>query len=391
MNYLIPSQNVSGLTAKIEKLARKAEKLGCEKPSIVIGSTEFVKKMDDHNTPYLVEYTNVDVIGNAPKLNGWTFIGTIEALDNTSVIRSVPGQEIPESYRYVNPCNCDHCGINRRRNETFVVRNEENVTKQVGRSCLRDFMGHKSPEQHAEYASLLIELDASLNDSDTDSSSFVRGYSVAEICAAAHFSIQSYGYRKSEYDDSTKSSVCSHLFTNKQDEKFPLTQVNFDAANAAIEWMKGQSGSEFLNNLAVYSKQVAVKSNAIGYLAAGMMMYLRSVEQLKANVSKKEGILNSVIGAIGQKINVTCKVISAKSFTRQTYHYYDSGVSQVLILKTENGNLIKMFTANMDIQEDDTVEVSGKIKEATPETFEKSPFRGILITTLMPRARISAI
>jgi hypothetical protein len=389
MNYLIPSQNVSNLIAKIEKLARKAEKLGCEKPTYVVGSTEFIKKIDENREVYYVQYTNIDVDGVAPSLNGWKFIGTIEAVDNASIVKSVPGYEIPDSYRYVNPCACDHCGINRYRTETFIVRSEQNEHKQVGRSCLKDFLGHASPEQYAQYASMLIELQNSSEDSDSDSGSYITGYSVKEIVAAAHFSINAWGYRKSEFENSTRGTVCSHLFTKKQDEKFSLTQENFEIATAAIEWMTQQSGSEFLNNLAVYSKQEIVKSNAIGYLCAGVMMYLRALDQLKAVKSKKDGVVSGIIGAIGQKIEARCTVISAKKFERQSYSYYDSGVSQVLILKTENGNLIKMFSSNLYIQEDDVVIVSGKIKDATPETFERSPFKGFLMTSMMPRARIT--
>lgn len=140
-----------------------------------------------------------------------------------------------------------------------------------------------------------------------------------------------------------------------------------------------------------YAKAEHVDSKSFGYLAAGAMMFLRAMDMIKQSENKRVGINDAPIGEVDGKIKVNCTVISAHSFTRNAYSYYDSGVSQVLLLKTENNQLIKVFTTNMDIKEGDTVTVSGKIKEHVVETYEKSAFNGSMITSMAPRTRLVKI
>ena len=60
-------------------------------------------------------------------------------------------------------------------------------------------------------------------------------------------------------------------------------------------------------------------------------------------------------------------------------------------MRTERGNLIKMFTTNLDVEKDDVVGITGKIGKCEVESFEKSPFKGLYITMLAPRARIQVL
>ena len=391
--YLIPSQNITKLQADIAKLAKKAAKLGCAAPVLTIGKTVSVKMGENSYGDFIyTQKVEVSVTGEAPKLNGWSFIGVVESVEGTTILRSVPDQQIPEQYRNANPCNCDHCKINRRRNSTFIVQHESGEFKQVGRSCLSDFLGHANPDHIAAYAQHLVELDISdyNEDEKLGYGSKHIAYGTDTVVAAAIRAIKMFGYQKTDADCSTRDIVSMHLFGNREEERLPIEQADRDLAVQAIEWMQQQSGSEFALNLAAYAKCHAVPFKAFGYVVAGAMMFLKTIDNQKAS-SVKSDINNEAIAAVGEKIKVICAVISARPFTRAAYSYYDSGVSQVLILKTENNELIKMFTANMDIKEGDTVTVSGKIKEHAVETYEKSAFAGCKITSMAPRTRLVKI
>ena len=393
-NYLIPTQNVATLQADIAKLAKKAAKLGCVAPVLVIGKTVMVSiGKNEYGEVFYAEKVEVSVTGTAPKLNGWSFVGVVENVEGSTVIRSVPGNEIPAAYRDANPCNCDHCGINRRRNSTFIVQHESGVFKQVGKQCLADFLGHANPEHVAAYAEHLAEINISDygEDEKLGYGSTHLAYNTAAVVAAAIRAIKLFGYQKTDCDNNTRDIVSYHLFGKDETSRLPIEQADRDLAVQAIAWMQQQSGSEFLLNVAAYAKCEAAPYKAFGYIAAATMMFMRELDMIKQSESKRSGINNEAIAADGEKIKVICTVISARPFTRAAYSYYDSGVSQVLILKTENNELIKMFTANMDIKEGDTVTVSGKIKEHAAETYEKSAFNGSMITSMAPRTRLVKI
>lgn len=393
-NYLIPTQNVATLQADIAKLAKKAAKLGCVAPVLVIGKTVMVPiGKNEFGEVFYAEKVEVSVTGTAPKLNGWSFVGVVENVECSTILRSVSGNEIPAAYRDANPCNCDHCGINRRRNSTFIVQHESGVFKQVGKQCLADFLGHANPEHVAAYAQHIAELNISDYDEDEKlgyGSTHVS-YNTAAVVAVAIRAIKMFGYKKTDCDNNTRDSVSCHLFGKNGENRLPVEQGDRDLAVVAVEWMQRLSGSEFMLNVAAYAKCQTLPYKAFGYIVAATMMYLREMEMLKQNESKRSGINDAAIAAVGEKIKVVCTVISAKSFARTAYSYYDSGVSQVLMLKTENNQLIKMFSANMEIKEGDIVSVSGKVNDHAVESYQKSAFAGSMITTMAPRTRLVKI
>lgn len=391
MTYLIPTQNVATLQADIAKLAKKAAKLGCAAPVLTIGKTVSVKIGETaYGDIVYAQKVEVSVTGEAPKLNGWSFIGVVESVEGSTVLRSVPGHQIPEQYRDADPCNCDHCKINRRRNSTFIVHHESGEFKQVGRSCIRDFLGHANPEHVAAYAQHLVEIDFSdYDEEDASYGSTQLAYGTDAVVAAAIRAIKLFGYRKTDCDNNTRDIVAMHLFGKNESSRLPIEQEDRNLAVQAVEWMRKLSGSEFSLNVAAYAKCDAVPYKAFGYIAAATMMFLKSIDDLRANAAIKQDISNEALGAVGDKISVRATVLTAHKFSRQTYHYYDSGVSQVLMLKTDAGHLIKMFSSNMDIKVDSVVAVSGKIKECSKETYEKSQFFGCTVTQMAPRTRLT--
>lgn len=71
---------------------------------------------------------------------GWRFVATLQRLDDENVVRCLPGEEIPASYRNQKPA-CDHCRTDRRRNDTYILRHGDGRLVQVGSSCIKDFLG----------------------------------------------------------------------------------------------------------------------------------------------------------------------------------------------------------------------------------------------------------
>jgi hypothetical protein len=171
--FLVPAGNVEQIGDYARRMNRKAEKLGLEVKPItvsVLGEPEllrFQREIRDSGAPggwrlvwSAIEFVPLIVQGETPVLPGWTFIGTIDRLpdeetgtegSDTTVFRMVAGEEIPKHAKD-RPQFCDHCQTTRRRNLTYLVRHDETgEVKQVGSTCIKDYLGHRSAEAVAQF------------------------------------------------------------------------------------------------------------------------------------------------------------------------------------------------------------------------------------------------
>src|SRR4051794_1192628 len=97
----------------------------------------------------------VVLTGEPPALAGWILAAVVEHGRTESALRVVTAKPLRlDLMRFEQP-RCDHCGLRRRRTETFVVWHAETRRlRQVGSGCLRDFLAGHDPERlcrQAEY------------------------------------------------------------------------------------------------------------------------------------------------------------------------------------------------------------------------------------------------
>jgi hypothetical protein len=147
----IPAENLGALLAEIKKLNRRATKLGLAPIAVTVHGKEMREvRAEDFEWSGLVykrEFADVEVVGETPKLEGWRLLAVLDfSLGEKALFRWVPGEQgfdtgIGEPKPY-----CEHCKTKRRRKDTFLVANEANEVRQVGRNCLVDYLGGASPE-----------------------------------------------------------------------------------------------------------------------------------------------------------------------------------------------------------------------------------------------------
>jgi hypothetical protein len=403
--FKVPVGYVQYLEVKIAELNKKAVKLGTTENRIVLGDVVTIKNKKEHaNSPdTFTEYQLLTVEGAAPMLSGWSFMGKLEPHEAGTIVKSIPGQTIPHKFFTSNPMHCEHCKTNRYRKETFVVKKGSDYL-QVGRACLKDFMGHASPEKFAAWAEILQNLEATISDYENDNWGGSRVDWVAntvETVASAFSAIQRDGFVGTNYEgnkEPTKYTMSKHFnpptgLDAKYHTPLVVTDSHTASAKLCIVWIQDKAKSnndEFWQNL---NKFVSVQNNthkAFGYLAAAVMMYEKEQGNIAVKAKITDGIVDSVIAPEGTKVTLDVEIISAHKYQRQAYHYNDSGVSQILTMKTKGGNLIKMFTTNLVVKVGDVVGLSGKLGRCEKESFDKSPFKGIFITMMAPRARLLA-
>ncbi len=196
--YTILEKNLIAFEASVEKLNRRAKRIGCEPITFTTAPSHvdhfllntlglegegfwlhqdnvdsFLSRRPEFaKTGMVRQWLTLTVTGAAPSYEGWKFVATLEPVEVESdtqpgkmvmenIIQSVPGAEkIHDSYRH-KVGYCDHCKTARRRNQTFVVKSDAtNELKMIGRQCIRDFLGHANPHQLASWAEILVELGA---------------------------------------------------------------------------------------------------------------------------------------------------------------------------------------------------------------------------------------
>jgi len=153
MNYMLYEANVAGLIARLEKLNKRCARLGVAPITWTILGHEDVPV--DGQPGRVERRVSISVNGETPKFNGWSFIGTLNHTVEGNVIRAIPGVEVPVQLRNRQPV-CDHCQCNRNRRDTYIVRHDDGTHKQVGSSCLKDFLGHTDPSKLAAAAELIL-------------------------------------------------------------------------------------------------------------------------------------------------------------------------------------------------------------------------------------------
>jgi len=136
---------------KINKIAARvgADPVELKQLGVVFKDAESPGK----TTKFKQKFITVELIGAAPRIQSadgkfWEFIGVISpSASGKAVLNLVPGTEDTDGVRKLassNPYYCDYCRKVRQRNETFIVT-DGTAYRQVGRNCLKDFIGSADP------------------------------------------------------------------------------------------------------------------------------------------------------------------------------------------------------------------------------------------------------
>jgi len=143
----LPSFRLEALEGALKKLGKKAVKLGCVPPSFRVVAERMVDVSEDRKYPQMVAYSDLEITYEILAVaGGWKFLASIETVDRVDGVArnrvNGPGLDEQVAKGYITmEQKCDHCGHNRKRNQTYIVQNEAGEVKQIGSSCLRDYMG----------------------------------------------------------------------------------------------------------------------------------------------------------------------------------------------------------------------------------------------------------
>jgi len=386
--FKVPECNVSVLRERIAKLNKKAVKLGCAAITVsILQEFEVTKKVNDVNRSQ--KFFELTVSGTAPKIDGWEFIAVVQQMSDEggnslgNILRAVPGAscEVPIQYRSADS-HCDHCNVNRRRNDTFILHSYCGETKQVGRQCLRDFLGHTSPETLCAIAQML--LDAEDFASDSERGAFGAGqhtehFQAEEILALAACSVRLNGWRSNATASafgslSTSGEVSNWINSDskaqsKWEKPLLATDEDKQTAHEVAEWLSTLGSrtelNDYMYNLSVLGQGASFTTKNFGLACSAIPTYLREMEkEINRRKRFESDAASQYVGTPGERSKFTLTLV----FTRDCESQF--GVSYMYKFKDEDGNILVWFASNVffndalgaDINIGDTVVVDARVK-----------------------------
>lgn len=370
MNYIIPSINLGLLSDTIAQLNRKAKRLNVAPITFnVVGAST-----RDTGTFY-----NVELCGVSPKLNGgWNFAATIEHTEHGNIIRALPNVIIPEHFRSVAK-TCHHCNKIRSRKDTYLVINSVGEFKQVGRACVKAYLGGDSLEQIGFLATLIHDLDAITREESLGNNIPSLAYIIPFMELAAETIIR-YGFVSASaakayaatgalnvlettasraweqiFPDRTRKLYYPHLYYN-------ASEVAIKLASDAIAYAQGlPATSDYNYNLSIAAKKTEITRRDIGLLASAISSYQKHLGQEKLRQAKIKQFENSVfLGVIGERQDFDVTVISENVFAT---HY---GNTSLYRMQDNDGNLLVWFSSGHKLDVGHSYCLKATVKDHKP-------------------------
>jgi hypothetical protein len=372
---------------KIEKINARASKKGLTgRLDLKVTEVE-VKSKDDMGFEVVEIMYDVEFTGEAPKHNGWTFLATLDWDENAGlIVRTAPGVHSVDRDG-LREGWCDHCQKKRTRRETFLVKSEETgEEKQIGRQCIKDFLGWETG----------ISWPSTPADDDEEKEFFGfgggdRDVSTETVLAYAWACVKAFGFVRSQDYHATPTVTLVRNAINpgkgRRDKEFAdaMRPLAAEAKGKAAEirtfiLSDDFSGtSEYVLNLKAIAGGKRVSSRNFGILVSAPQAWARFNEQTlirKARSEKPSEWIGTAPdkakGIKGSRITFTGMIESIR--------YIDGlyGATTLYQVRDElSGVIVKWFASNNALGENTGVRVTfrGTVKE-------HDEYKGIKATVL---------
>jgi len=371
-SYLIPANNHSLVEEQIEKLNKRAKRLGLEPITLqwekpILDENDYMFFPCTLTGPFSVSY------------DGWEFIATLQHLPTgENIIRAITQDyEIPLEYRESGSA-CEHCNVKRYRKDTYVVRHDATCeAKQVGSTCIKDFLGGNSPDnimQRAGFAGdVLSFMEGARHSTGENHNEGI--FHINSFLAQTAAVIRDHGWlsKAEAYRNggvATATRVQEHL-----NDIFDVpavsrvTDEDKELAKKAAEWAENLSDEEVEPSDYLYNIRAIARSGMVGYRTIGFAASIVNAYN-RANKPKPEIKESNHIGTIKKREVFALKAKVVSGFTSRY------GYTNKYVFEDKEGNVVVWLSSvNQPIKEGEQYSIKGTVKAHTE-------FRGVKQTEL---------
>lgn len=382
--YSIRTDLIGKVEARVDRLNRRAARLGVAPVTLVISEPslkEVPAGMERNSDGVRVEksvwlnFSDVTISLNIPKLADWSFVCTIQHTDAGNLLLTVPGVE-KLGLNLIDfrtcPATCQHCNQPRIRKDTYVVRHVSGELKQVGKDCIASFTGFcGTPAQAAAQAEWLSDCLSMLEEpcgedeseggyggGSPEGVSLDRFLSFVVVCSEKH------GFRtRKQADIEGKSSTKDDALCNMEPPKgargpfLSPTDEHRAFAKEARNWAANLDvKNDFDHNLKTVASSDGVLYRNLGIAAYIIEAFRRNLGEAVARAARAE---SRHFGAEKERLR-------ALKLTYKGNYSFDSayGVTFIHRFITEDGSDAIWKTGTEPLcKEGETVTVDATVKK----------------------------
>lgn len=376
---LIPTTRVDNLVKSIEKLARKVRKAQtfadtipsatilepC--PVVVNADNNFISIYHGQNIKHnhhIAEYHWVTVQYSQPKQQGWRIIGTVDWNDDIAIPNSVPGENVPQQYWNIEPGTCEHCNINRKRKAVVIIQHNDGKTMAVGKSCLKDYLGHHEATTLLQLYSSIETITNSLND---NGEAITPMFDTMTAIAATVMIVEKYGYVKASSDDWGTAPTYDEVMTwmyphhpvhHQFKESHPLNDGHYNKAHAIASYFASDSfevNNTYTHTLKTIMGLKAVTAKRMGILCSSVVVYDRIMGEV---IKAKTPCLNAHVGYVKQRLRSLNVTVTDIRYSENRF-----GTVTIVNMVDTDGHCFAWFaTNNPKVDSGDNLVIDGTVK-----------------------------
>lgn len=373
--------------AHVAKLNRKAARFGVAPLTVAaVGAPRLEDKTivtifegREKTREVKVTVQDFSVTGEPFALGGWQFVATIEHGPKANVFAKSPAFSgvIPERFRLTDHCLCEHCGQRRARKDTYIVHSAETADfKQVGRTCLKDFLGANSIAAFLFSGVAVESIREFAEDSFGAIGSSDYGVDVVDVVAAAVCAVRLCGWVASKDANETRVSthmrVSSILFpspTLPLAERITPTEADKEKAAVLLTWLESvEASGEYISNLKAACVNGVATMRQIPLIVSITAAHARAMGLAAEKENKPKG---RHVGTVGQREDFGAVTLLRLRVTEGFY-----GLTSICTFEDAEGNCLVWFASGEPLSEGDegkkftlkgTVKQHGEFK-GTPQT-----------------------
>jgi len=357
--YEIPEFAVEDAKHRIEKANRRLHRAGIEERFDTTWGEPYVRRVGPEGSRVDRWYRDLQLSAPAISYGGWEFVAALDQAgpnETDLVARTRPGAELngwrPESIR------CDHCGKSRARSVTYVVRHEDGTIKQVGSSCMQNFLGIRPSglwtldmdplEKSEEWA----EAQHSSGLGDAATAQDVIRTAIAATEGGKHYvstSAAQYGAGTATADTVKKAlglwSVAPHERDQVADVAARAQQVSDADVQEVLLFARDIEGEgDYATNLRTLAAQEWTGTRHVGILASAVSAWAREKGHRVERERKLADYVPGHMAPVGEKIKDHTVTVTKVSYLDDPYSYY-GGVNTLVIMRDEAGHEVKWFAS----------------------------------------------
>ena len=248
--------------------------------------------------------TLLTLTGAPPSYAGWAFVACLDHEPGGNIVRALPGFEADPKWRTARAA-CEHCKHRRYRSATYLLRHESGQIKQVGSTCIGDFLGYDRAGDIALAASQLADargmLDEECLNGGTPSDRSLMGF-VAD-CA---YLVRTMGWLSRTADRSGSATADRAWYATCQ---FPVSEADKREASEAVAWARSLSEADlsaergdYLHNVSLISRKEYISARDAGLAASLVVAWQRAQARAREAAERAALPASAHVGAVGAKL-----------------------------------------------------------------------------------------